>query len=542
VSDVQRVSDIQEATDAQIVRSSAVVAVGTALSRITGLLRTVVLAYVLGREALAAAYNLSNTTPNIVYDLILGGILSATLVPVFVDHFQSDDDAGVNAVVTVVTSALIAVTVTAVVAAPWIFRAYTWAAPDQNAADLERAGVPLLRLFAPQILFYGLTALGTAILNARRRFAAPAFVPILNNVLVCGVLLYFAHIAGRGASVESIADNTTWLWLLGAGTTAGIALMTIALWPSLRASGWRFRWHFRPRDPAVRRVAALSGWTLGYVIANQVALLVVLALATRESDSAPTFYVYAFQFFQLPYGLFAVSLMTTITPELASAASNHDMVRFRERLSYGIRLMTLVVLPSAVGMIVVARPLIASLLGGGFAPAADVLANFAIGLLAFSLYLFLLRGFYAQQDTRTPFFLNVLENGVNVLLAFALVGRFGVQGLAFAYSAAYVVAAAVTFLALRRRVGRLEGRRLAATTARIAAATAIMGIAAYLASRAVGSPTGGGAVVRLVVGVVVGVVVYGACLLAFRVEEIDALRDRLRDRRRGGRSIDAVRG
>jgi putative peptidoglycan lipid II flippase len=218
------------------------------------------------------------------------------------------------------------------------------------------------------------------------------------------------------------------------------------------------------------------------------------------------------------------------------------MVRFRERLSYGIRLMTLVVLPSAVGMIVVARPLIASLLGGGFAPAADVLANFAIGLLAFSLYLFLLRGFYAQQDTRTPFFLNVLENGVNVLLAFALVGRFGVQGLAFAYSAAYVVAAAVTFLALRRRVGRLEGRRLAATSARIAAATAIMGIAAYLASRAVGSPTGGGAVVRLVVGVVVGVVVYGACLLAFRVEEIDALRDRLRDRRRGGRSIDAVRG
>jgi putative peptidoglycan lipid II flippase len=289
-------------------------------------------------------------------------------------------------------------------------------------------------------------------------------------------------------------------------------------------------------------VAALSGWTLGYVIANQVALLVVLALATRESDAAPTFYLYAFQFFQLPYGLFAVSLMTTITPELASAVTNRDMVRFRERLSYGIRLMTLVVLPSAVGMVIVARPLISALLGGGFMPAADVLANFAIGLLAFSLYLFLLRGFYAQQDTRTPFFLNVLENTVNVVLAFALVGRFGVQGLAFAYSAAYIVAAVVTFIALRRRVGRLEGRRLVATTARIAAAAAVMGVAAYLASRVVGSPTGGGAVVRLVVGVVVGVVVYGACLLAFRVEEIDALRDRLRERRRGGRSIDAVRG
>ena len=157
-----------------------------------------------------------------------------------------------------------------------------------------------------------------------------------------------------------------------------------------------------------------------------------------------------------------------------------------------------------------------------------MLANFAIGLLAFSLYLFLLRGFYALQDTRTPFLLNLGENGVNVVLAFALVGTFGVQGLAFAYSAAYIVAAAATFVVLRRRVGRLEGRRLVATTARIALAAAIMGIAAYIASRAVGSPTGSGAVVRLIVGVVVGVVVYGVCLLALRVEEVDALRSRLR--------------
>jgi putative peptidoglycan lipid II flippase len=527
VSDTQPVSEIEEVTDAQIVRSSAVVAVGTALSRITGLLRTVVLAYVLGRFALADAYNLANTTPNIVYDLILGGILSATLVPVFVDRFQHDDDAGVNAVVTVVTSALIGLTVTAVLAAPWIFRAYTWAA-GANAAELERAGVPLLRLFAPQILFYGLMALGTAILNSRRRFAAPAFAPILKNIVVCAVLLWFAAVAGRDATVADVVEHPSWLWLLGAGTTAGIVVMTVALWPSLRASGWRYRWRFTPRDAAVRKVVALSGWTLGYVIVNQIALLVVLALAAREGEGVPTFYLYAFQFFQLPYGLFAVSLMTTITPELSSAASSRDMVRFRERLSYGIRLMTLVVLPSAVGMIVVARPLIAALLGDSFVPAADVLANFAIGLLGFSLYLFLLRGFYAQQDTRTPFLLNVLENGVNVVLAFALVGRFGVQGLAFSYSAAYIVAAGVTFIALRRRVGRLEGRRLAATTARIAVAAAVMGVVAYAASRAVGSATGGGAVVRLVVGVVVGVVVYGACLLVLRVSEVDALRNRLR--------------
>src|SRR5205085_9432805 len=139
----------------------------------------------------------------------------------------------INAVVTVVTSVLIALTVTAILAAPWIFRVYTWAA-GKNAADLERAGIPLLRLFIPQILFYGLTALGTAILNARRRFAAPAFAPILNNVIVCAVLLWFAHIAGRAPSADAVVDHTGWLRLLGAGTTAGIVATTVALWPSPR--------------------------------------------------------------------------------------------------------------------------------------------------------------------------------------------------------------------------------------------------------------------------------------------------------------------
>ena len=516
-----------------LIRSSAVVGVGTGLSRITGLVRTVVLAYALGKFVLADAYNLANTTPNIVYDLILGGVLSATLVPVFVDRFEHDDDDGVNAVVTVVTSALVGLTVAAIVAAPWIFRAYTWAA-DKDASAIERVGVPLLRLFLPQVFFYGLTALGTAILNARRRFAAPAFVPVLNNVLVCAVLLWFAHDAGRAPSIDDVVGHTGRLWLLGAGTTAGIVLMTVALWPSLRESGWRFRWRFRPRDPAVRKIVALSGWTLGYVVANQIALAIVLALAAGRGPGQATAYLYAFQFFQLPYGLFAVSLMTTVTPELASAVSTNDTDRFRDQLSYGIRLMTLVVLPSAVGMIVVARPLIVGLfVHGSFTTAdavltADVLANFAVGLLGFSLYLFVLRGFYALHDTRTPFVLNLVENGINVVLAFVLVDRWGAQGLAFSYSAAYLLAAVAAFAALRGRAGRLEGRRLAGSTGRVAIATAVMGGLTWIVVHAVGDPTGSGALVRLAAGVVTGVVVFAVAVLVLRVEEVEALRNRLR--------------
>jgi putative peptidoglycan lipid II flippase len=210
------------------------------------------------------------------------------------------------------------------------------------------------------------------------------------------------------------------------------------------------------------------------------------------------------------------------------------MTGFRDQLSHGIRLMTLVILPSSIGMIVVARPLIVGLfVHGSFTTSdafltADVLANFALGLLGFSLYLFVLRGFYALQDTRTPFLLNLVENGINIVLAFALISGWGAQGLAFSYSIAYMVAAVIAFAALRRRVGPIGGRGIAASTGRVAVATAVMGAVAWLAVHAVGAPSGSGAIVRLLAGVVAGLVVFGAAVLLLRVDEVDAVRKRLR--------------
>lgn len=519
----------------RLVRSSAVVGIGTGLSRVTGLGRTVALTYALGATVVADGYNLANTTPNIVYDLLLGGILSATLVPVFVDRFDHDDEDGISAVVTVTVVALVALTAVAILAAPVLFRLYTWHKDAAAADELARVGVPLLRMFLPQVLFYGLTALATALLNARRRFAAPAFAPVLNNIVVVVVLIVFAHLAGRDPGVARVVDDGGLMVLLGLGTTAGIVAMTAALWPSIRAARLRLRWRFRPRDPAVRKVASLSGWTLGYVIANQVALAIALALAARR-DGDVSAYTYAFVFFQLPYGLFAVSIMTTFTPDLSSAANAGDLPRFREQFALGARLLTLVVLPSSVGYLLLSRPLVFALLAhgsfGGTSPlvTADVLANFAVGLLGFSLYLYALRGFYAFHDTRTPFFLNLVENAINIVLAFALVGRYGVQGVAFSFSVAYIISALLALVVLRRRVGRLGGRRGAAALVRITAATGVMALAVFAAAHTVGADRGRGAAVRLAVGVLVGAVVYGGAALALRVEDLSGLRRRLTDR------------
>ena len=507
-----------------LMRSSALVARGTGLSRITGFVRIGALTYALGASNLSDVYNLANTTPNIIYELVLGGVLSATLVPVFIDHLDRDDD-GVSAIVSVAASAAVALTVTAVLAAPWIMRVYTLRRPDDEARALESVGVPLMRLLLLQILFYGLTTIGTALLHARRSFAAPAYAPVLNNLVVSVVLVALPHVAsGDGdLTLGQVDGDTGLLVLLGLGTTAGIAAMTVVLWPAIRSAAVHLRWHPDWRHPAVRTVARLSAWTVGYVAANQIALAVVQTLANRHEGDVSA-YTYAFVFFQLPHGLFAVSIMTTFVPDLATFASNADFESYRKRFALGMRALAVVIVPAALGYVVLARPLVAALLERGqfdvrdVQLTADVLVTFALGLVGFSVYLFALRGFYALKDTRTPFLLNVFENGLNVVLAVALVGPLGVQGLGLAYAAAYSVAAVAALAVLARRVGRLGGERTTRSIASVVVAAAVMAAVVALVDNLLGDT---GAWLRTIVGVIVGAATYAAAIVGMAT-----LRDR----------------
>jgi putative peptidoglycan lipid II flippase len=282
----------------------------------------------------------------------------------------------------------------------------------------------------------------------------------------------------------------------------------------------------------VRDVAKLSGWTVGYVITNQIALLVVLLLANRTAGGVAS-YTVAFVFFQLPHALVAVSLMSALVPEMSSAAKGDDMPAYKRHFSLGIRLISLVVMPAAVGYIVLARPIVTALVEYGAAKndvglVADCLGMFAIGLLGFSIYLFTLRGFYARRDTKTPFLLNLIENALNITLALALEPWLGVQGLALALALAYSASALIAFVALRRRVGLLGGRRLVLAVGKIGAASGAMALAVVLVAFRVGGDDGGGAIVRTGVGVVVGLVVFVVTVVALRTEEVDALRSRLK--------------
>lgn len=529
-----------QTTGSALVRSSALVAVGTAMSRITGLLRVFAFIYALDQTWLTDSYTIANTMPNLIYELLLGGVLSATLVPIFTERLR-DEDGGVSAVVSVASVVLVVVTVVGFFAAPAIFAIYAGALDDATAAEVAAyrdVGTTLLRFFMPQVLFYGLVTVVTALLHARRSFLAPAYAPVLNNLVVSAMFVALPTVFDRAlrddGSVVRAADDSTLLLLLGLGTTAGVAAMALALVPSLLRA--RVGLRFRPdvRHPAVRTLVSLSGWTVGYVVANQVALSIVLWLAQSQSEGDATAYAVAFIFFQLPHGLFAVSIMTTFLPELTAAAQSGDIAGYRRRFTLGLRLMALVVLPASAGYVALSGPIVnlLPLRGASAEVTAGVLAAFSVGLFGFSVYLYALRGFYARKDTRTPFRVNVAENALNVGLAVPMVLVWGVQGLAGAYSAAYVIGAVLAVRALARHVGGLGLRDASGPMLRMAVAAVGCGASAWLAAEALG---GAGPVVRTAVGVPVGVVVYGALLVALGVEEIDTARRMVRDRVRAAR-------
>ncbi|MCU1457091.1 MAG: murein biosynthesis integral rane protein MurJ [Actinomycetia bacterium] len=516
----------------RLLRSSAVVGLGTAISRLTGFGRVAALAYALGFTRVTDTYNLANETPNMVYELLLGGVLTATFLPLFVQYFERDDDDSTSAVLTVSVVFLVLLTIAGIVAAPWIVRLYTIQVHGATRVAQRHVATNLLRWFMPQMFFYGITALATSLLNARRRFAAPAFAPILNNVVVIAIFLSIPHIVSGPLTLTRLEHDYSLIVLLGLGTTAGIAAMALVLLPPLWRAGVRLHWKLQLRHPAVRRVISLSGWTFGYVATNQVALWVVLVLANGRVGGVSA-YLGAYVFFQLPHGLLAVSIITTVAPELASAVTRNDFAELRERFAVGLRLTIAVVLPAAIGFIALSRPLVAGLLQrGAFSSASAAstsraLAGFAVGLVAFSVYLFTLRLFYSMQDTRTPFLINLFENAANIVLALALFPAFGVTGLALAFSGAYILAAVLALFVARRRLGSLDLAALGIGLPRIFLASAVSGFIAWVVAEAIGWSDGLRALEGLFAGGTTFVVVMVVTCVVLRVPEVAILKDAL---------------
>ena len=534
-----------EDSQASFVKNTAVMSVGTMLSRVTGLLRVSAMAVALGvvEYRITDAYNIANTTPNIIYELALGGILSSVFVPVFVELLQTRgrDEAweAARRVMTISVVALTTIMVIGILVAPLIIRLYTVGATDAGTAATRELGTFFLRWFMPQIVFYGVGAVATGLLNAHRRFAAPMFAPILNNVVVITTFVTFAVMAGPERLQPGHIVTTAQQLVLAIGTTLGIVAMTIVLWPSLRRLGFRFRWRRHWRDEVISRIAHLAKWAVVYVIVNQIGYLIVLILASgRKGDYSA--YVDALIIFQLPHAIFAVSIFTALLPAMSGRWAARDRDGFRAFLVQGIRATALIVIPAAAGYLVLTEPIVRLLLQHGPVASqastdrvAGILGFFAIGLFSFSLFQLLLRAFYSMQDTRTPALINVATVGVNTAANFLYYFAFdlGVGGLALGHATAYTFASITALVLIRRRLGGIEGRRVLAGIGRTLIAAVVTGLVAWSVARSIGDALGtatfGAQLLQVLAAVIAGVLAFVAVALILRIDEVAMVKRQL---------------
>lgn len=506
--------------------------IGTVLSRVTGLARLAAIAAALGvaESRLPDAYNLANTAPNIIYELVLGGILTSVFVPVFVELLQKEGkekawEVG-SAIINISMVALLAITSIGILAAPLIAKFYTLTLEGNEAMMQERVLTFLLRLFLPQIIFYGLAAITAGLLNAHKRFGAPMYTPVLSNLSVIAIFVAFHQAYGDSVSLETISDKQ--LWIIGLGTTVGVALMAIAQLPFLRSLG-RYRFTFSVSHPSIKKLARLSVFVIGYVVANQIGYLIVQVLA-NDQQGGYSAYINAFTFFLLPHGLFAVSVITALLPGMSEHAVHERWDDFRERLSTGIRSTYLLILPAAIGYFVLSERIVRLLLERGiFSPESTqlvggVLRFFVLGLVPFSLFQLFLRAFYAMQDTKTPFKINCVAVAVNTAVNFPLFRWLGVKGLAAGLAIAYAVGAFLQARVLARRIDGLDAARVRSSVLRITGAGVAMGavtwVVAEISGRAFPGNTAMDQVIGLGIPVIAGVISYLSFAQLLGVQEL----------------------
>src|SRR4051812_42394089 len=432
-----------------ILRAAGTMAVATLVSRITGLLRTMVLTAALGVGLVGNAYNTSNTLPNIVYELLLGGVLTSVVVPLLVHAQVRDRDGGVGyaqRLTTLATAGLLVATALAILVAPLLTRLYGINDdPDQVALANW-----LARILLVEIVFYGVGALAQAILNSRDVFGPPAWAPVLNNVVVIATGMLFMAASGPG-ELEPATLTDGQIWLLGGGTTLGIVVQALVLLPAISRAGVPLRPRWGLKNTGLREAGTLGLWVIGYVAVSQVGVIVATRIAnaaTREGGLGSSAFAIASLLFQMPYGIIGVALLTALVPRMSRAAARGDGPGGADDLALGTRLSALGLLPVTAVLCVVGPDLGIVVFARGNTSLADAeamgtaLAIGAFGLLPLAVTLLQLRVFYAMKDARTPTFIQAGMVAVRVPLLVAVPAvvepRQVVAGLMLVTSITYV--------------------------------------------------------------------------------------------------------
>jgi murein biosynthesis integral membrane protein MurJ len=538
---------------AGVVRSSAVMAAGTATSRVLGFVRAALLAAAIGTVASGDAFSVANTVPNTLYILLAGGVLNAVLVPQITraDAGEHGGQEYLDRLVTVSLAVLVGASVVVTAMAPLLVRLY---AEDFDAAMLNLAtGFAIWCL--PQVFFYGLYTLFGQVLNARGNFGPYMWAPVANNVVAIIGLCVFIAVAGRGD--RPVGDWTPGTIALLAGTaTAGVAAQALVLLPALHHVKFRFRLRWGWRGVGLRTASRVAFWTfgavliaqLGFVITSKVATAGGVAARATGSGLAPgkSTYDYAFLLFMLPHSLITVSVVTALFTRMARAAVAIRIDRIRDDLSLGLRLTGVVTVLATATFLALGTDITASLFPGNSSGETRGIAYVAmammLGLVPFSSQYLFQRVFYVFEDARTPFLIQVpvmlIWSVGNLLSLWLMPPQLIVVGIGLAMSAANLIGAGLSLILLRHRLLRLDGGRVLSTYLKLSAAAAFAGALAWMAARGVHAVAGSdwpATVLATAVGgtVIVGCYVGGLMLLG--VSELGEMLRPLLRRPRGVR-------
>jgi putative peptidoglycan lipid II flippase len=528
-----------------LLRATLSISAATVLSRLTGYGRWMAMAAVLGGSIVADAYAAAALLPSLIYELFLGGIMYSIFIPVLVEritnHGEEDARGLTNALFTAVLPLMAVVTMIGIVLAePIINLATNWENSDLSPSEAQQTvdlAVLFFRIFALQMLFYGINTIATGVLQSHRRFLLPTFAPVLNNLITIGSFFAYAMLAAQ--------NQTLALYVLSGGATVGVAVMALALVPTMLALGYVPRPRFG--HPALASTMRLAGPMVILVAASVSFQLFGNFLATEFAAAADL--AYAFTIFSLPYGIFAVAIATALLPELSEQHARGDSEGYRATFSLGLRSIAFVLVPASVAMISLSEPIVGLLYQRGAfdveqtQAVATLLAAYSVGLVGYSAYFFMVRAFYSRQNTKTPAALNVIIFLVYVGFAYALSRLLEAPGIALALSTAYAVLAVTGLMATRREIRRIDGRRIAVSLAKILVAGATMYAVARSGTALLGVGTGLWERL-LVLGLVGGTssAVYVGVAYAIRAEELRAAFDLLRRRKGSGGSASAAEG
>ncbi|CAB4827413.1 unannotated protein [freshwater metagenome] len=453
---------------ADLFHASSVMAVGTILSRLTGFIRIVLAVAVLGTALLADTFNVANTMPNILYNLLVGGALTAIFVPQIV-RSSSDNDGGesfASRLVTTISLILLLLVLVGVLFAPTLVRIY---APEFSSSGFEnefRLAVAFTRYCLPQIFFLGLFTMLGQVANARGSFAPLMWAPILNNLFVIIVFSLVLFVAPH-LTLSSITD--TQVQILGWGTTLGVVIQALVLIPVLKRTGI----HLRPRlgFHGLGKSFTLAGWTLVYVLISQLGYLVTVNVSTsaavRSAKSGIitgvgyTPFSNAYLIMMLPYSIVTISIITALLPHLSKLALDLNRNEVRIQLIRAIKMVGVLTIPSGVAFLlfgpVITRVLFLGISQSDATYIGYVLSALGLGLVAFSINLILIRGFNAFEDTKTQVLSILLINVISVALSYLFLATLKNQwitiGLGFAFSASYIIGLVFTLVLLKRHTG-----------------------------------------------------------------------------------------